>query len=290
MAEVWIKKTSGTTSRSTSTSVRLLYGADGYATQALALSAALADVLLTYGSATVDGLGLTAYTVDPDSERDSMWEVELTYGNPSGTLTPTPGTEVNTFDTTGETKHILQSRKTITRKARNDFEAIPRPAPDFKGAINVTADSVEGCDVIAGALRESVTKQFDVADVDEAFKAMLATMTGTVNMYPFRGFAAGEVLFLGATGQKRGTGNEPWEITFNFAITPNATNVVVPEDADPTDDLTINIGDIEGWDFLWFRFSLVEDTTGQAMTQRPTHAYVERVYRRTNFALLGIGG
>ena len=102
MAEVWIKKTSGTTSRSTSTSVRLLYGADGYATQALALSAALADVLLTYGSATVDGLGLTAYTVDPDSERDSMWEVELTYGNPSGTLTPTPGTEVNTFDTTGE--------------------------------------------------------------------------------------------------------------------------------------------------------------------------------------------
>jgi len=60
---------------------------------------------------------------------------------------------------------------------------------------------------------------------------MLATslnlfiLTGRVNQAAFKGFAAGEVLFLGASGSKRGDGD--WEITFNYAASPNVTNLPV---------------------------------------------------------------
>jgi len=62
-------------------------------------------------------------------------------------------------------------------------------------------------------------------DVTPAYKTTLFALTGTVNSGAFEGFAAGEVLFLGASGSKRG--EEDWEITYRFAASPNATDIQV---------------------------------------------------------------
>ncbi len=57
-----------------------------------------------------------------------------------------------------------------------------------------------------------------------AYKSTLFFLTACVNSDGFKGFAPGEVLFLGASGTQRG--QEDWEITFKFAASPNATGLV----------------------------------------------------------------
>jgi hypothetical protein len=99
-----------------------------------------------------------------------------------------------------------------------------------------------------------------------------------VNASGFKGFAKGEVLFLGASGSKRGL--DDWEITFRFAASPNVAG--------------LNLGSIagiakEGWQYLWVRFIDDEDPTAKALIKRPVAAYVEQVYPYGNFANLGIG-
>jgi len=113
--------------------------------------------------------------------------------------------------------------------------------------------------------------------VTPAYKATLFALTGRVNDGTFKGFAAGECLFLGATGSKRGSGD--WEITYRFAASPNATN--------------LTLGDItginkKGFEYLWVRYEDVEDTTAKALVKRATAVYVEKVYLDGDLDLLGI--
>ena len=110
------------------------------------------------------------------------------------------------------------------------------------------------------------------------YKLALFNLTGKVNASGFKGFAKGEVLFLGASGSKRGL--DDWEITFRFAASPNVAGLSLG-----------SIGGIakEGWQYLWVRFIDDEDPTAKALIKRPVAAYVEQVYPYGNFANLGIG-
>lgn len=123
----------------------------------------------------------------------------------------------------------------------------------------------------------SETHYIDTLLVTAAYKATLFYLTGTVNNGPFRGFAAGEVSFLGASGSKRG--QDDWEISYRFAASPNVLGLVV--------------GDItgiakRGWEYLWVRYQDVEDTAAKVLVKRPVAVYVEQVYPYGNFAGLGI--
>jgi hypothetical protein len=99
-----------------------------------------------------------------------------------------------------------------------------------------------------------------------------------VNNAAFKGFAAGEVLFLGASGSKRG--EEDWEITFRFAASPNRANFQVGP---------ITVASKKGWKYLWVRYADAEDATAKVLVKRSVAAYVEKVYPEGNFAGLGIG-
>ena len=110
--------------------------------------------------------------------------------------------------------------------------------------------------------------------------ANLTTLIAAIILFsfgsgPVKGFAAGEVLFLGASGSQRG--EDDWEITFRFAASPNVTG--------------LTIGDIEGidkkgWEYLWVRYADAEDE--KVLVKQPIAVYVERVYDEGNFAGLGI--
>ena len=151
-------------------------------------------------------------------------------------------------------------------------------APNFHGAIGVSDDRVEGTDITIPVFNFTETHYILDAYVDGAYKLALFNLTGKVNDASFKGFAKGEVLFLGASGSKRGL--DDWEISFRFAASPNVAS--------------LTLGDItgitkEGWQYLWMRFIDDEDSSANALIKRPIAAYVEQVYAYGNFSGLGIG-
>lgn len=202
-----------------------------------------------------------------------IWEVTAVY-NTTALVTTTQAQF--SFETGGGTQHILFSKRTV---ASYPLEV----APDFKQAIGATDDAIEGCDVVAPQFHFAET-HFRT-DVSDTYKRTLARLTACVNSAPFRGFEAGEVLFLGASGSRRGTDN--WEVGYRFAV---QLNVAAPEDTSPPGP-GIVIGDLpafgkKGWHYLWVRFDESVDTTAKMLVKRPRFAFIEQVYDEVDFAAL----
>jgi hypothetical protein len=215
-----------------------------------------------------------------DSAGDSgRWLVSVRYG-----LYPPPrepGDATFQFDTSGGSQHITQSIQTIQKKAPPG-----KTAPDFKGAIGVTHDAVEGVDITVPVFSFSVTRYIAAEDMSQSYIAALYQLTGKVNSAAWSinvdgvvmNFAAGECLFLGASGSKRGA--DDWEISFRFAASPNATNLTIGD---------ITGVDKKGWEYLWVRYADADDSAAKALVKKPVAAYVEKVYEQGDFALLAIG-
>jgi hypothetical protein len=178
-----------------------------------------------------------------------------------------------TFDTTGGTTKITQSLGTIGAYGIGGMTP-----PDFKGAIGVSEDRVEGVDINLPALSFSITKRFKDAIIVGGYVRTLLNLTARTNSMPFKGHDTGEVLFLGANGAKRG--DEDWTINFKFAVSENQSGLTL---GDITD---IAKG---GWEYLWCRYADFADTSSFALVKRPIAVYVERVYFPGNFLSLLLG-
>jgi len=194
------------------------------------------------------------------------------YATPDGQLET--GESSFSFDTSGGTQHVTQSLETV-----GTFAAQGVTAPDFRGAIGVTQDNVEGVDITVPVYAFAETHYLPAHVVTNAYKGILFNLTGKVNDASFKGLAAGECLFLGASGSRRET-EDDWEIAFRFAGSPNVAG--------------LTIGDIpgvskKGWEYLWVRYQDVEDDNAKMLIKKPIAAYVERVYDLADFAALGIG-
>ncbi len=211
---------------------------------------------------------------------ESVWDGEAAY-TPLDIESEPPqqGESAFAFDTGGGTQHITHSLATVA-----SYAAPGTTAPDFQGAIGVTAEvggSVEGVDIVVPVFQFTETHVFADAAVTDAYKIALMLMTGRVNSDMFRGFAAGSVLFLGAAGSKRGpaSGGGDWDITFRFAVSVNLSSIVVGP---------ITGINKKGWEYLWVRYEDAEDGAAHAIVKRPVAAYVERVYTELPFSSLGI--
>ena len=229
--------------------------------------------LLAAAPAEHDGLVRQTARIDPvhiDATNGAacVWDGTVRYGRTSNPP-PETGESTFSFDTGGGTQHITQSLQTVGK--------YPAGAPDFQGAVGVTHDAVEGVDITVPVYNFSETHYLADSVVTPAYKATLFALTGTVNNAAFKGFAAGEVLFLGASGSKRG--NADWEITFRFAASPNRTNFSVG----PT-----TVASKKGWEYLWVRYADAEDATAKVLVKKPVAAYVEKVYPDGSFSGLGI--
>lgn len=222
-----------------------------------------------------DGVGNRRIRVEPVDSNHGLWEVTANYRtNESQQEPPQSGDSSYSFDTTGGTQHITQSKQTVSGYGAPGIPAIP----DFDEAISVTEDGVEGVDVTIPVFSYTETHFVPAASVTSGYVNTLFNLTGRVNSGSFKGFAAGEMLFLGASGSKRSS-EDFWEITYRFACSPNATG--------------LNVGPItgiakKGWEYLWALYEDVEDGDAKRIVKRPVAAYVERVYDAGNFGGLGI--
>jgi hypothetical protein len=194
---------------------------------------------------------------------NGIWEVAVHYG-----LKKQTNQSSFSFDTGGGTAHVSNAISTVAR--------YPSNAPDCQGAIGISGDSVEGVDITVPVYNFSETHYLPAASISGGYKATLFNLTGKVNAGSFKGFAAGEVLFLGASGSQRG--NEDWEISYKFAASPNKTGLSVG----PLTGIAKG-----GWQHLWVLYSSAVDQN--ALIKRPIAAYVEQVYWPADFSLLGIG-
>lgn len=249
----------------------LVFGADD---EDSALSAARS----TASARSVGGMELSELEV---SERvnDDTWRVKAVYEPEEEAVEDGGGgdeeeTSSFAFDTGGGTMHRNQSLKTVSRT--------PSDAPDFNGAIEVDNEgNVNGVDVTMPVLNFTETHTMAASRVSTSYKRNVAALTGTVNKSSFRGFNAGEVLFLGASGTKRSKkSGAPWEITFRFAVSPNQTGLSVGK---------LKISSKRGWDYLWVRYSDTVSENRKNVVKTPVAAYVEQVYPEGDFGNLGLG-
>lgn len=209
-----------------------------------------------------DNLPRLNYGIEPIAEL--LWLGFARYGYQS---TQPTGEAVYQFDTGGGTQHITQSLKTVRRYARPGALA-----PNFMGAIGVTADSVEGVDITVPVYSFSEVQYKNKAFVDDTYKATLFELTGTVNSRPFRKFAAGEVLFLGASGTKRGS--DDWELVYRFSASPNMSGLVIGQIAGIAK---------AGWEYLWVQYVDAEDSNAQTLIKQPISVHIEQVYPYRDF-------
>lgn len=204
------------------------------------------------------------YSVEDEDHEVFLGTAQYKYSELSGVSDST-----YQFETTAESQHISNSYFTVAR--------YPASSENLNGAINYDGENVGGADILVPTYQFSETHVFTDAAITQAYKAVLFRATGKTNNAPFKGLQAGEVLFLGASGQRRAE-DLLWELTFRFNCSPNLTNLSVG-----------NITGItkRGWDLLWVRY---DDSIGtQGIIKQPLGVYIERVYDETNMAALNIG-
>lgn len=225
---------------------------------------------------------LTAVTTTIDATYDGIGLDDLSWTEEDGTghywFTATYNSKAAeallriSWDNTGGSVRMTASRGT-TRFARPG-----RTAPDFKGAIGVKGGEPEGVDVVIPVLKLTFSYKWPKGVIDLAYVKALSTMVGTTNNALWYTFAAGELLFLGSSGEIDPT--VPTDIQYHFAASQNVTGLSIGDIASITK---------KGHQYLWVAFEEEDDSSAKKLVTRPLSANVETVYGESNFADIGIG-
>jgi hypothetical protein len=232
--------------------------------------------LVANSPVTIAGLVRTGFTLDEDSEIQDLYECEVQYstsGIPTGSL---PAGEVAfRFNFQAQGAHIVQSLETIASYAPSG-----ETAPDFKGGINMVLDggeySPEGVTLDPPAETFSLEYAPLNAVVTQSWLDTLSSLCGRVNEYEFMGYPAGSLMLVRVGGSIRTT--EDWHFDFGWAYIENDSDIPIG------DEITVDFK--EGFDLLWVLYSNTVDAGD--FVRQPRAAYVERVYKRGDFDLLGL--
>lgn len=228
----------------------------------------MADVraaIITDTPTTFDGLERTKFSWREEEENLRL-QVTVSYSArlPESTLR-------RGFDATGGTVRIFHSYNTAR------FNKTGRTAPDFKGLIGVRDGDPEGVDVTVPALKLNYSYKWPQNVINNAYVKAAAALVGSTNTASFDTYAAGELLFLGCSGEI--IPNVPTEISYQFAASADVTGLTLGDIASITKG---------GHDYLWVAYEESTDATAKKKTKFALGAYVERVYRRVDFSGFGI--
>lgn len=219
---------------------------------------------------TFKGMFLQKYDVEPQG--GGYWYVEASYG------VKEPKASVYSFETTTQTTHVTVSKETMASgSVRGDEEE----APDYGGAIGVAEDKVNGTDILVPTFAFTETHYIPAELITGAYKVLLFQLTAQTNELSWKGFAPGEVLFLGAQGSLKD--KEDWEISFKFACSPNLEDLPIPGEEEEV------IPFKQGWWYLWYSFAQKKDPDAPKVVVTPDFWYLERLYDPGDLSQLGIG-
>ena len=220
----------------------------------------------------VAGMQLMAESYSVSFLGDNAWQVTINYAKDGANDGDAPLKRARSFDTTGGTQHITQAYGE-TKFGTN--------APDQQKAIGVDSNGVNGVDIVVPQLQWQESYDVPNAFVTDAYIRGVSGVTGTTNSGTFRGFQAGEVLFVGCSGSQEWDdekGRGPWSLSFRFVASKNVTNETIGD-----------IGGVnkKGHEYVWVRYE--ESESSNQLIKKPKAVYVNKVYRDGDFSALGIG-
>lgn len=232
-----------------------------------------AQVPLTWGS---EPMWLQSVEVVEKKNSFGIWDGSAKYGP---IKLPDAGDWTWDFDCTPETIHVTHGVNHIKDYGSPSF---PGNAPNHQGAIGVTADgSIEGCDWYGPKFEwsEKHVLQYAGASAAWALATNLSQFAGCLNQAAFRGFSAGNVLFIGGSGGRSTTRPGLFDLTVRFRGQLDATN--------------LTIGDITGiakkaWEYLWVESKPKKDPNSPNLIQMPAAVHIEQMGTWVDFSNLGI--
>lgn len=252
------------------TSVEVQYLVFEVASEEAALSAVYSNVAKTSN-------GLPLYSLEIDSRKtNNTFQVNVLYKEEETTDTGSSDDDdkeepTESFDCGGGIKHMLYSLS--QKKAYGDKDA--------GGAIGwngKTGDDCEiaGVDVPTAQLRETYTKQMRISSLNTSFKRKVAALVGKVNSGSFKGWSAGEAMFLGMSYSTPAKKAKKVTVSFNFAIQPNETGVKIGSRSVSK----------KGFEYVW---AISKTVAGSGTPKLEVEGiYVDQVCEYASFSGLGI--
>lgn len=227
--------------------------------------AAVRAAIITETPTTFDGLERTKFSWREEEEnRRLIVTVAYSAKLPESTLR-------RAFDSTGGTVRVFNSLATAS------YPRSGRTAPDFHGLIGIRDGDPEGVDKAVPALKLNYSYKWPANTITNAYIKALAGMVGLTNSATYDTYAAGELLFLGASGEV--LPDVPTTIAYSFAASADVTGLTIADLASITKG---------GHDYLWIAYEEEADSSAKKKIRRPLSAYVERIYDRTAFSAFGI--
>ena len=215
---------------------------------------------------------------------DDAWQLTVNYSKDGveDDQQSQPIRRSRSFDTAGGQEHITQAISGKVSEAGKTANQI-----DGDNVIGFDGENVNGVDIIVPQLSWQENYEVPHNYVTAAYIKTVSQSTGTTNNAGFRGFKAGEVLFIGCSGSQewdKDKGEGPWALSYKFAVSPNAG----PNESLPA----ITVGSItgiekKGHEYLHTYFE--DNVRDNKIWKVPKIVWVHQVYRETNFADLGIG-
>ena len=293
MAAIAERKHGDSFSTGSNNTGKLAYQVRGATTlaEAKAAIAAVAAINMTVNSVdyVLDGVQCD------EGEGGFLWNGSANYVWAGGAAlaSKTPGDSTFAFDTGGGSSHVLQAICHIS--STKCAGAVVDP-PDTGGAIGVTGDGqVMGCDIPARSFKFSVSKVLSPEDITSAWLDAIYKGSGTVNNNDVTvgvmlegnvvglKFLAGELLFSGASGTIRATGNS--EIVFRMEGSPNVADVCKdwPVSSKPAAAVPK-----KGWEYAWIMYYEVAYASEYCLAKTPKAIYVDQVIPTCDFELLNL--
>lgn len=233
-----------------------------------ALRAVLEIAPKVHGVALLDSVEIDERCNETTFKVNATYETEQGNNSDSGDDDPEP--EMS-FDCGGGTMHV-------TRAIYQEHRKGDRDAGGLIGWNGQTGENFEvtGVDVPTAQLRETYTRIMSSSRITAAYKKTVAGLVGKVNSNKFKGWDAGEVMFLGMSYSAPQKGSEKITVTYNFAIQLNEKQKIA--------DVTINK---QGFDYVW-TMTHTEANEKNAPSVVIDGIYCARVCQRANFSALGI--
>lgn len=176
------------------------------------------------------------------------------------------------FDCGGGTKHVQYSLSQKTVYGNKD----PGGAIGWNGKGGDDCQ-IAGVDIPTAQLRETYTKVMRLSRLTTSYKRKVAALVGKVNSSSFKGWSAGEVMFLGMSYSSPASGAEKVVVTYNFAVQPNESQVKVGNKRVSK----------KGFEYVWAISKTVVGSNG-APEMQLEGIYVDQVCEYASFSGLGL--
>ena len=252
-------------------SVEIRYIVFEAADEDTALTAVLGVAAKELNDLPLDSIEIDERCGDQTFKINALYKTEDTSSSGGGDDDDDDEDPTISFDCGGGSKHLLYSL--AQKKVFGDKD--PGGAIGWNGK---TGDDCEitGVDIPTAQLRETYTVQMKVSKLSTSYKKKVAALVGKVNSGTFKGWSAGEVMFLGMSYSTPAKKAKKVTVTFNFAIQPNESKVKVGGKSVSK----------KGFEYVWAISKTVANNGTPKM--QVEGIYVDQVCEYASFSSLGL--